>query len=131
MGADEAREVLDMRVVRGRAWTEGTTETALRIDAERERQMQAVILVPGAVPVTAIRKVIVPDAAAQAQVVALLQEAGVVSSVPVTVGATRFFASGVRWQAAAVVEDVPLPVAPPEVHEVPAPRFWSRIRWGG
>ena len=131
MAPDEARDVLDMRVVRGTAWTEGTTETTLRIDAERERQMQAVILVPGVIPSTAIREVIVPDAATRVRVEALLREAGVASSVPVTVGANRFFTAGVRWQASVEAEGVSVPVASPEVPAVPAPRFWSRIRWGG
>lgn len=130
MAPDEARNALDMRVVRGTAWTEGT-DTTLRVDAERERQMQAVIFVPGAIPATAIREVIVPDAATRVRVEALLREAGLASPVPVTVGASRFFTAGVRWQASLEAEGVPVPVASPEVPAVPAPRFWSRIRWGG
>ena len=130
MAPDEARLALDMRVVRGTAWTEGT-DTTLRVDAERERQMQAVIFVPGAIPATAIREVIVPDEATRARVQSLLRDRGVVPSVPVTVSSTRFFAPGVRWQASVAVEVVSPPVVSPEVPAVPAPRFWSRIRWGG
>ena len=130
MAPDEAREALDMRVVRGTAWTEGT-DTTLRVDAERERQMQAVIFVPGAIPAMAIREVIVPDEATRARVQSLLRDSGVVPSVPVTVSSTRFFAPGVRWQASSAVEVVSPPVVSPEVPAVPAPRFWSRIRWGG
>ena len=93
--------------------------------------MQAVIFGPGAIPATAIREVIVPDEATRARVQSLLRDSGVVPSVPVTVSSTRFFAPGVRWQASAAVEVVSPPAVSPEVPAVPAPRFWSRIRWGG
>jgi hypothetical protein len=129
--ADQARQVLDMRVVRGTAWTEATTETTLRIDIERERQMQAVIFVPGAIPATAIREVIVPDEATRTRVESLLRDGGVVASVPVTVSSARFFTPGVRWQSSVAVEDSDLPTGLPEAPTVPAPRFTSRIRWGG